>query len=73
LVLVEETPYTQPGQTAVIKSDVYCLEVKQYAFSVWDTDDNELGVSPTWTVEWINQGEQQIGTWKLCEDTIEVS
>jgi hypothetical protein len=71
LILIEETPYTAPGGTAPI-SYPNCIEMRQYAFSVWDESDNELFVSPTLTVQQINQIEIQQGTWKLCEDTIEV-
>jgi hypothetical protein len=72
LILVDQSTYTQPGNTAVLQY-AKCIEMRQYAFSVWDQNDNELGVSPTWTVQYINQVESQQGTFKLCADTIEVS
>lgn len=71
LILVDQTPYTQPGQTAPIQYP-HCGEMKQYAFSVWDADNIERYVSPTMTVSFINQEEIQSGTFKACEDTIVV-
>jgi hypothetical protein len=71
LILIDETPYTQPGGTAMIAYQT-CAEMRQYAISVWDINDNELGQTPTLTVQQINQIELQNGTFKLCEDIIEI-
>jgi hypothetical protein len=71
LILVDQTSYVQPGQTGVVRY-ARCIEMKQYAFSVWDQNDEELWRSPTLTVQYINQVEAQKGTYKACTDTIEV-
>ncbi len=72
LILLEQTSNIQPGNTGTIHTSAHCIEVRQYAFSVWDQADNELFVSPTMTVQQINQIEAQQGTFRQCVDTINV-
>jgi hypothetical protein len=78
LILIEESTYTAPGATAVLTSVTLppptpCYLMKQYAISVWDQNDEEIGRIPTLTVQYINQTEKQKnGFWRICEDTIEI-
>jgi hypothetical protein len=74
LILVEESTYTAPGATAILIPTPFfpCPLMRQYAVSVWDQNDEEIGQIPTLTVQYINQIEAQKGTWRMCEDTIEI-
>ena len=77
LILVDQSPYTEPGATATLATTttdpfIPCIQVKQYAISVWDQKDEEIGRIPNLIVEKINEVELQKGTWRACEDTIEI-
>ena len=77
LILVDQSTYTQPGATAVLATTttdpfIQCIQVKQYAISVWDQNDEEVGRIPNLVVETINDIELNKGTWRPCEDTIEI-
>lgn len=75
LILVEQSTYTQPNATAVLATTTpftQCIQVKQYAISVWDQNDEEVGRIPNLIVDTINEVELRKGTWRPCEDTIEI-
>jgi hypothetical protein len=77
LILVDESTFTQPGATATLATTttnpfIPCIQVKQYAISVWDQNDEEIGRIPNLIVEKINEVELQKSTWRPCEDTIEI-
>lgn len=75
LVLIDESTYTEPMAAAILKTDPLlapCGFMKQYAISVWDRQNQEIGRIPTLTVDYINQVEIKNGTWHACRDVIEI-
>lgn len=75
LILVDESTYTEPLAAAILKTDPLlapCGLMKQYAISVWDRHDQEIGRIPTLTVDYINQVEIKNGTYRACRDVIEI-
>jgi len=71
LILLDESKYVDDGVTATMIADGRCYDMRQYAVSLWDEDDNELFRTPTLTVDYVNSVEKKNGTFQLCEDTLE--
>jgi hypothetical protein len=72
LVLLEYV-IVEPGESKSMTSIIMCLDMWRYAFSVYDMEGYELFTSPTMTVLEVNYVEKDKGTYKACEDILEIT
>lgn len=74
-IVIQESNVIQPRQMVSLNTsvkNVACNEIKEYAFSVVDTNYLEHARFPTTTVAEIDEDEKKRGMYKECADSFEI-